>query len=175
VKDTTSRLGPEIAENPIEIVTAPSESAYERVVEIFERELGGYSRTIATTLVADGAPWAEAEQAFMAMAGDHGLMILAKTELGTLTTLSGKRKRCALYLVGDPLVANQLFEIDVLASFYFPFRIAIFGGRTVDRAHIAFDRPSAALRALNNAAFDDIGNELDARFSRVIELIRQEI
>jgi hypothetical protein len=99
-------------------VTAPIGSPYARVVEIFERELGGYSRTTATTLVADGAPWPEAEQAFTLMAGEHGLMILAKTELGALTTLSGKRKHCTLYLVGNPLIANRLFDIDVLASFY---------------------------------------------------------
>jgi uncharacterized protein (DUF302 family) len=32
---------------------------------------------------------------------------------------------CSLYTVGNPVIANQIIEIDLRGSFYIPFRVAV--------------------------------------------------
>jgi uncharacterized protein (DUF302 family) len=56
----------------------------------------------------------------------HGLMIIARVDLGGVASLSGHETRCSLYLVGNPLIANQIISIDLRGSFYVPFRVALY-------------------------------------------------
>jgi uncharacterized protein (DUF302 family) len=59
------------------------------------------------------------------MAEPFGLMVHAKIDQGRITSLSGKSKMCSLYTVGNPVIANQIIEIDLRGSFYIPFRVAV--------------------------------------------------
>jgi uncharacterized protein (DUF302 family) len=53
-------------------------------------------------------------------------MIIARVDLGGVASLSGHETRCSLYLVGNPLIANQIISIDLRGSFYVPFRVALY-------------------------------------------------
>jgi hypothetical protein len=85
----------------------------------------------------------------------------------TKESLSGKSKLCSLYLVGNPVIANQIIEIDLRGSFYVPFRVAVHddgpNGGTIE-----YDRPSSFLAALNRPELDAIGRPLDEKIDRVI-------
>jgi hypothetical protein len=54
------------------------------------------------------------------MPGPRGLMILFRADQGKFTSLSGDEKHCSLYLVGNPVIVNQIISIDLRACFYVP-------------------------------------------------------
>jgi uncharacterized protein (DUF302 family) len=77
------------------------------------------------------------------MAGPRGLMIIFKADQGRITSLSGQEKRCSLYLVGNPVIADQIIGIDLRASFYVPFRVCLYDDGGPDGAVISYDQPSS--------------------------------
>ena len=74
------------------------------------------------------------------MAGPHGLMIFFRVEQGQTTTLKADPKSCALYLVGNPLIAEQIISIDVRGSFMFRFASAFTIRATVAAASLTIGR-----------------------------------
>jgi len=86
-------------------------------------------------------PWSEVEKELKRLGGTHGLMIVASANQGAITSPSGKMKRCMLYLVGNPVIADKIIAIDIRASFYVPFRLALFDSEEVGGV-IGYDRPS---------------------------------
>jgi uncharacterized protein (DUF302 family) len=75
-------------------------------------------------------------------------MIIFRADQGKITSLSGQEKRCSLYLVGNPVIADQIISIDLRASFYVPFRVCLYDDRGPDGAVISYDRPSSFLAVL---------------------------
>jgi uncharacterized protein (DUF302 family) len=110
----------------IEHVTVPMSLPYERLVIAFEAELGHLDPAVTKALVERRASWSEVEKEIERISGVHGLMIIASANQGVVTSLSGKMKRCMLYLIGNPVIADKIIAIDIRASFYVPFRVAIF-------------------------------------------------
>lgn len=79
---------------------------YEALVEAFEHELGHLDPLIGTRLMEQKASWKEVEREMARMAGPRGLMIIFRADHGKITSLSGQGKRCSLYLVGNPVIAD---------------------------------------------------------------------
>jgi len=102
------------------------------------------------------------------MAEPFGLMVMVRIDQGRITSLSGKAKKCTLYIVGNPVIANQIIEIDLRGSFYVPFRIAVYDDGGPNGGIISYDRPSSFLAALNRPELDAIGKSLDEKLDRVI-------
>lgn len=96
------------------------------MVSAFEHELGYLDPPIAERLLEQKAAWTEVERAMERVAGPRGLMIIARADQGKITSLSGDEKRCSLYLVGNPVIANRILSIDLRASFYVPFRVCLY-------------------------------------------------
>ena len=94
-------------------------------------------------------------------------MIIARADLGAIASLSGREKRCSLYLVGNPVIANQIISIDMRGSFYVPFRVALYDDEGPDGAVIAFDRPSSFLATLGRPEMAEIGHSLDRKIDAV--------
>ena len=105
---------------------------YDDLVRVFASELGHLDPVVSRQLVEWKADWSEVERVIEGMAGRHELMIIARVELGSLTSLRGQERRCSLYLVGNPVIASQIIAIDPRGSFYVPFRVALYddGGPT---------------------------------------------
>jgi len=110
----------------IEHVTVSMSLPYDRLVSAFEAELGHLDPAVTKALVERRASWGEVEKEIERIGGVHGLMVIASANQGVVTSLSGKMKRCLLYLIGNPVIADKIIAIDVRASFYVPFRVAIF-------------------------------------------------
>jgi uncharacterized protein (DUF302 family) len=155
----------------VDHVTVRIALAYDRLVKAFESELGRFDPVVAQSLVERRASWNEAKQTIARMAGPHGLMIIAVADQGVVTSLSGKAKRCVLYTVGNPVIANDIIDIDPAASFYVPFRIALY--ETGDRtgAVIAYDRPSSFLAASGRPELKPFGALLDQKVDAVITAV----
>lgn len=145
--------------------------SYEDLVQRFESTLGTWDGATAKQLVERKASWSEVEAAAGKIAGTHGLMIIAAIDQGQLTSLSGHAKKCRLYLVGNPVIASGILDLDPHAALYVPFRVTLFEGDDADGAQISFDRPSASLALLGNAQIDDIGRQLDEKIDAVVAAV----
>jgi uncharacterized protein (DUF302 family) len=145
---------------------------YEALVRAFERELGYLDPAIVQRLVEGKAPWSEAEREIERVGGTHDLMIINRTDLGAVASLSGREKRCLLYLVGNPVIANRIISIDMRGSFYVPFRVALFDDGKPEGAVISYDRPSSFLATLGSPQITEIGQYLDRKIDAVADAVR---
>ena len=146
---------------------------YEALVEAFERELGHLDPLIGTRLMEQKASWNEVEREMASMAGPRGLMIISRADQGKITSLSGEEKRCSLYLVGNPVIADQIISIDLRASFYVPFRVCLYDDRGPDGAVISYDRPSSFLAVLGKPELTEFGALLDRKIDDVATALRK--
>ena len=100
-------------------------------------------------------------------------MIIFAADQGALTSLSGKAKRCSLYIVGNPVIANDILDIDLGASFSVPFRVALYESGDGGRAVFAYDRPSSFLSSLGRPELKAFGTALDGKIESVLAAIRK--
>jgi uncharacterized protein (DUF302 family) len=120
-------------------------------------KLGRWDLVAADRLLKSKASWSEVERDVERMAGPRGLMIFTRINQGEIISLSGKVKRCSLYLVGNPVIANKIISIDIRGSLYVPFRVCLYDSATVGSAVISYDRPSSFLAGLERPELDEIG------------------
>jgi len=146
---------------------------YEALVEAFEHELGYLDPLIGARLLEQKASWNEVEREMARMAGPRGLMIIFRADQGRITSLSGQEKRCSLYLVGNPVIADQIISIDLRASFYVPFRVSLYDDGGPDGAVISYDRPSSFLAALGKPELTEFGALLDRKIDDVATALRK--
>ncbi|MDB4959807.1 MAG: hypothetical protein JWO36_7376 [Myxococcales bacterium] len=145
--------------------------SYQSAVDRFEAAVGRIDQKTVGALAARAAPWPEVEGAIATMTGPSGLMIVALADQGAITSLAGVAIRCRLYLVGNPVIAAQIFKIDVRAALYVPFRVAIHEAAGTSGAMISFDRPSSFLGALDRPELQPIGVMLDRKIDAVVQSI----
>jgi len=79
--------------------------------------LGRWDPILGESLSREAASWPKVEATVAKTAEPFGLVLMTKIDQGRLTSLSGKAKHCSLYLVGNPVIANQIIEIDPRGSF----------------------------------------------------------
>jgi uncharacterized protein (DUF302 family) len=136
---------------------------YDAAIRAFEREVGHLDPARIQPLVERKAPWNEIEREIEKVGGSHGLMIIERVDLGRVASLSGREKRCQLYLVGNPVIANRIISIDLRGCFYVPFRVALYDDGNPEGAVIAYDRPSSFLATLGRPELTEIAEELDRK------------
>jgi uncharacterized protein (DUF302 family) len=157
----------------IEHVTVATGVPYEKLVAAFEAELGRLDPAAVQALVERRASWGEVEREIQRVGGTHGLMIVASANQGAVISLSGKAKRCVLYLVGNPVIAHNIIAIDIRASFYVPFRVALFD--TDKDGTVSYDRPSSFLAAIGRPELREFGALLDQKIDGVIKALRSKL
>jgi len=145
--------------------------SYPDLVAAFERQLGRLDPAAMGSLVHRNAPWREVEQEIQRQAGPHGLMILFVANQGALISLWGVNRRCTLYLVGNPIIAERILRVDVRAALYVPFRVCLYDDGAPGGAVMSFDRPSSFLAALNRPELDEIGVLLDSKIDGVVRTV----
>jgi uncharacterized protein (DUF302 family) len=164
----TGQISQSRADLSILHVSVATGLAYDRLIEAFEGSLGKWDPVAGEPLWKQKASWPDVEAAIAKMAEPFGLMVLAKIDQGRITSLSGNSKLCSLYLVGNPVIANQIIDIDLRGSFCVPFRVAVHDDGGPKGGVIEYDRPSSFLAALNRPELDAIGKSLDEKLDRVI-------
>ncbi|WP_019003878.1 DUF302 domain-containing protein [Cohnella laeviribosi] len=152
----------------------PTGLGYEALVAAFEREMGRWDPLVENALIQQKAPWEKVKRVFHSMAGPHGLMIFFHVDQGRLTSLHHGIKRCALYIVGNGIIAEQILSIDVRASQYVPFSVCLYDNGHPGGAIISFDRPSSFLAVFQQPALMEISRLLDSRIYSVVHAIRSK-
>jgi Domain of unknown function DUF302 len=140
---------------------------YEVATVAFENAIGRLEPETAKALVARQAPWAEVEAEMGRMAGPSGLMLFAKFDQGAVASLSETKVRCSQYLIGNPAIAARIVRIEVRASLYVPFHVALFERENEGEAILSYDRPSSFLGQFEHPELREIGLMLDAKIDGV--------
>jgi uncharacterized protein (DUF302 family) len=148
----------------------PSAKPFEEVIVAIEQKVPGADLAKLSQLVVAQAPTREIEEAVCAMVGDLGFMHFAKLDQGPLVSLLGKRKRMTVYLLGNPVLANRMFEHRPEMGLYAPLRASV---SEDDRgvSHFTYDRPSTLLRQFNHEVIKAVAQMLDDRLSKLAECV----
>jgi uncharacterized protein (DUF302 family) len=152
----------------VEHVEVPTALTYDDLIHAFERELGRLDAAAARSWVAQKTPWSEVRSEIERMAGPRGLMIIYRADQGAITSLAGTSRRSSLYIVGNPVIANEIIGIDLRASFYVPFRLGVYDDGAPGGAVIAYDRPSSFLEGLRRPELREFGDLLDRKIDNLV-------
>ena len=153
-------------------VTVPTGLTYPDLVSAFEREVPRWNPMAVLERLAS---WREITEEIERIAPPHGLVMPHRVNHGAVTSLAGSVKRCAFYLVGNPLVAERILAADIRASLSLPLRVALYDEGGPSGACIAYERPSATLGELGEALdrqLASVASSCCAVTSREISLVR---
>jgi hypothetical protein len=104
--------------------------------------------------------------------GDLEFLILAKLAQGSLTSLLGTPKKLTVYLIGNPVIANRMFEQHRGAGLYAPIRASLYED-PLGAVHFAYDQPSTLLRSFGNAEIDTVAALLDEKMAALSSRLAQ--
>jgi len=110
----------------------------------------------------------EVENAIARTVGDLGFAHFAKLDQGPLVSLLGRPKRMTVYLLGNPVLANTMFEHKPEIGLYAPLTASIFEDRS-EATHFTYDRPSTLLQQFENDDVSAVARTLDDRMPRLVE------
>lgn len=145
---------------------------FEEAVAILEKIVGDGEYRVFQELVDAGASFEEVEKTLNAMTGQSGFMIFFTADMGALMSLMGKSKKAKLYLIGNPLIANQMVEQSVGVGLYVPPRVLVYedyDGKT----YITYDKPSTLFQQFQNPYISKVGEMLDGKFAQVAAAVTQ--
>ncbi|WP_254174033.1 DUF302 domain-containing protein [Planktothrix pseudagardhii] len=106
------------------------------------------------------------------MVGKNDLMIFTHLESGKVLSLCGKFKQAKLYIMGNPLIANQMFEEDPAVGLYVPLRLFVYdeyNGKT----YITYDQPSSLLGRFENPKILRVAEMLDQKLQELVTMAVQ--
>jgi hypothetical protein len=131
----------------------------------FERAVPRVDHERMEEIIDAGASWDEVES-IVAEKATHDFMIYSSLE-GRPFSLAGHDPRCAMYLMGNHVIAERIYAHSPAALLYVPLRVALYvdsGGQTI----FATDQPSTTLAGLRNADITAVGCELDQKLAALL-------
>jgi uncharacterized protein (DUF302 family) len=134
----------------IERIDVTSTGSFDDAVTTFEKSVPPADVALFTRLVESRASKSEIAAAVQRTQGDLQLMVFAKISQGALTSLLGTPKKLIVYLIGNPLIANRMFERHRGAGLYAPLRVCLYEDAT-GAAHFVYDQPSSLLGPFEDA------------------------
>jgi len=151
-----------------ERIDVPSQTSFPEITGALETHVPSADLTAFARLVIDRAGVDEVERAIDGMVGEPGFLMLARIDQGPLVSLLGTPKKMRVYLIGNPLLANRMYEQHRATGLYAPLRVAIY--EDADGAcHFTYDRPSALLEQFGNDEIRTIARVLDQRMERLAD------
>jgi uncharacterized protein (DUF302 family) len=144
--------------------------SFSDAVEAFHNRVPGASVAVLTSLASANA--AEIEHAVQEMVGDLGLMILAKVEQGPIVSRLGRLKNMITFLIGNPVLANRMFEKEPAICAYAPLRASIYEDQE-GRTHFEYENPSASLSQFEGDEIRSVAKTLDEKMAKLAEHIVQ--
>ncbi|WP_414517438.1 DUF302 domain-containing protein [Nostoc sp. PCC 9305] len=147
-------------------VIVSSEKPFQEVIDALESVVGDGKYSVFEELVAAEAPFEQVKNVVESMLGENGFMRMATLNLGGLLSLMGKPKKIRLYLIGNPLIANQMIEQNPGVGLYVPPRLLVYEDYE-GKTHIAYDKPSSMLSQFDNGFILKVSQMLDQRFQEL--------
>jgi hypothetical protein len=154
----------------VDRIDVTSTKEYADALATFEAKVPPADNDTFKRLAESHASSREVEEAVRSMAGELEFMSFAKLEQGPLVSLLGKPKKMVVFLLGNPVLANRMFEANPAIGVYAPLRAAIYEDAQ-GRTHFTYDRPSALLGQFANAQVRAVAQLLDDKMGALAEAI----
>lgn len=156
---TTSRF-------QVERMEFDSTSTFEALAAALEQKVPAADFGRFRELVTSRATASEVERQVQSMVGDLGFVILGKVDQGPLVSLLGRPKKLTTYLIGNPVLANRMFERHPAVGLYAPVRVTIYEDHEA-RCHFSYDRPSTLLAQFEDGEIRAVGQLLDEKLAEL--------
>jgi uncharacterized protein (DUF302 family) len=148
-------------------VIVTSEKSFEEVINKIETINGKSDSTVFQQMISAKQSFEKIKSGIESMIGQSGFMIFSQVEHGKLMSLAGKNKKAKLYIIGNPLIANQMFEQNPAVGLYVPLRLFVYDDYN-GKTHVAYDKPSSLLGQFPNEKISTIMQMLDQKFEEMI-------
>ncbi len=147
-------------------VEVTSTKTFSEAIATFERRIPMADFFAFDRLVATGANAKDIQDVVSGMVGDLDFMILAKLDQGPLVSLMGKRKKMTVYLIGNPVLANRMYEINPAIGVYAPLRVLVYEGND-GSTRVTYDLPSTLLGQFKDEDVKSVAHMLDEKLSHL--------
>jgi hypothetical protein len=148
----------------VERIDVTTQRSFEGAMAAFEAHVPAADTTLFTRLVEAHASAGEIQAAIARMQGDLEFIVLAKLVQGSLASLLGTPKKLAVFLIGNPVIANRMFERNRGAGLYAPLRVSLYEDPS-GMVHFAYDRPSSLLGSFEDAEINAVAALLDEKMA----------
>jgi uncharacterized protein (DUF302 family) len=135
----------------------------------FESAAPVFDRKAVQNIVAAGGDWDDVRGAVRAAAPNE-LMVFTSIDARPLMSAAGHNTPAVEYLLGNPVVAEQMFCRSSLALLYAPLRILVHSDAGGD-AIFTLDQPSILFASLNDPAVTEVGRELDRKVAHLLTVV----
>src|SRR4051812_42865395 len=136
---------------------------FEPLRDRFEASVPAFS----VDLLGAGDGWDAVRERTMA-AAPHGFLHYHRLDVLLAFSIAGHTNPCTTYLMGNHILAEQMFRDDPAVLLYAPLRVAIYRGHD-GSTRFAVDQPSTTLGSFANPNITAVGATLD---ERLVELLR---
>jgi uncharacterized protein (DUF302 family) len=146
----------------VERIDVGLDGSFSETTALFEQKVPRADLSRFAQLVTSEATPQQVEDTVRNMAGDLEFMVLARIDAGPLVSRLGRPKKMTVFLIGNPAIANRMYEEDPATGLYAPLRVELYedyGGRV----HFTYDLPSSLLRQFHNVKIDQVAELLDAK------------
>jgi uncharacterized protein (DUF302 family) len=150
----------------VERVDVTTRRPFVDVVAAFERKVPAGDVATFNRLAQLRATAGQIEEVVQGMVGELGLMVLGRLEQGALASLLGKPKKLTTFLIGNPVLANRMFERDPAVGAYAPLRATIYEDYS-GITHFSYERPSTLLAQFDDEEISAVGQILDEKMSNL--------
>ncbi len=144
-------------------VILPAERPYEQVIQAIEERVGRVDYTVLERIIAQQQPLEKVAEAFV---GSSTFMYLAKIDQGWILSLSGHHKKASLYILGNPLIGNQMLDVTTAVGLYIPFRLFVYEDAE-GHAFVAYDIPSTLVHQYDNKTLSTLAYQFDEQLEKL--------
>lgn len=139
----------------------------------FERAAPEFDDGVVRELVERQALWADMQSAMQKMA-PHDLIRYTTIDATAVMSLAGNNTQAVEYLLGNHVIAENMFRHDPHALLYAPLRVLLFSDAHGD-AVFSLDQPSTAFGSLGVAEIICVGAGLDHKVSALLTFLGVEV
>jgi uncharacterized protein (DUF302 family) len=159
---------PVITSSSVTHLNFKSSKSFAEITSAIEKQLGKFNPEIGASFAAPSPNTAEIEAKIHAMEGSSGLMIFAVRDHGQLFALKGRHALARQYVIGNPLVALEMTQHNLVAGEYAPVRLYVYVADD-KLTHIDYDLPSSIFGRFKSAQIDEVAKGLDEKLEKLVE------
>lgn len=124
-------------------------------------------------LLRRAAPWQQMVDLIDARA-PNGFLIYFRNDVHPVMKAAGDEADCIAYLMGNHVIAEQMFRHDPRAMLYAPLHTVIWEDAN-GSAWFSVDQPSTQFSSLGIPAIREVGIELDQKLAKLLDALDLEV
>lgn len=150
----------------VERINVRLQRSFSEACSALEEQAPKAEVAVFVQMVTSGWDARRIENAVEEMVGELGFMILGKLEQGPLVSVLGKPKKMSLYLIGNPVLANRMYDQRPAVGLYAPLRALIYEDEQ-GACYFTYERPSTLLEQFNNDEIRAVARMLDQKMEQL--------